>query len=198
MATSFSLGIAISLLVWYSQRHYGIGSDDGSSAILFGWCLTPTLLAVLYTQLTVILFEDGNRTEPFARLAEAPSEGTNAHGTVLQTPTAWWTVFLDVIFKRKPIGKTSWCLACSAFVNIMVLLTISPLSLALLTSEEIYIARPLDFNRLVPKADTQLPIMANRETYFRTTSALMRNVSTSAWITDDSVTLLFWPSTERS
>lgn len=43
--------------------------------VLFGWRFTPTLIAVLYAQMTVILFEDVKRTEPFARLAKASVEG---------------------------------------------------------------------------------------------------------------------------
>ena len=152
---------------------------------------------MLYTQLTVILFEDAKRTEPYNRLAKAPAEGASAYGTVLQTPRAWWSIFMD-LFKRKAIGKTSWCLICSALINILALLAISPLSSALLTSDEIVITKPLDFNRIVPKTDTRLPFVANRETYFRTMAALMRNISTSAWITDTSLTFPIWPSTEKA
>ena len=190
------LGITISLLVWYSQHHYGLGADDGSSAVLFGWRFTPTLLAVLYTQSTVILFEDAKRTEPFARLAQAPSEGASAFGTVLQTPRAWWAILLDIVLKRKSVGKTSWCLICTAVINVVALLAISPLSSALLTSEEIVITKTLDIRRSVPKIGLQLPIVASREAYFRTTSALMRDLSTSAWIKDTSITFPNWPSTD--
>ncbi|KAI4943902.1 hypothetical protein J4E91_009049 [Alternaria rosae] len=190
------LGITISLLIWYSQNHYGLGTDDGSSAALFGWRFTPTLLAVLYTQSTVILFEDAKRTEPFARLAQAPSEGASAFGTVLQTPRAWYAIFLDIVLKRKSVGKTSWCLICTAVINVVALLAISPLSSALLTSEEIVITKTLDIHRSVPKIGLQLPIVASREAYFRTTSALMRNISTSAWIKDTSITFPNWPSTD--
>ncbi|KAI4618006.1 uncharacterized protein J4E87_008015 [Alternaria ethzedia] len=192
------LGITISLLIWYSQHHYGLGADDGSSAVLFGWRFTPTLLAVLYTQSTVILFEDAKRTEPFARLARAPSEGASAYGTLLQTPRAWWAILLDIVLKRKSVGKTSWCLICTAVINVVALLAISPLSSALLTSEEIVITKALDISRSVPRIGLQLPIVASRETYFRTTSALMRNLSTSAWIKDTSITFPNWPSTDTA
>ncbi|CAN9250628.1 unnamed protein product [Alternaria alternata] len=148
--------------------------------------------------MTVILFEDAKRTEPFARLAQAPSEGVSAYGTVLQTPRAWWAIFLDIIFRRKSVGKTSWCLVCTAFINVMALLAISPLSSALLTSEEVVITKALDLSKTVPRADSQLPIVANRETYFRTMSSLMRNLSTSVWIEDTSITLPFWPSTDTA
>ncbi|XP_014553958.1 hypothetical protein COCVIDRAFT_40092 [Bipolaris victoriae FI3] len=78
----------------------------------------------------------------------------------------------------------------------MALFAISPLSSALLTSAEVVISKPIEFSRIVPRANAQLPIVANRETYFRTMAALMRNVSTSAWISDKSLTLPFWPSIE--
>ncbi|CAO2652775.1 Nn.00g021860.m01.CDS01 [Neocucurbitaria sp. VM-36] len=197
LVLSLTFGIVIIILIWYSQKNHGLGADDGSSAILFGWRFTPTLLAVLYTQLTVIIFDDAKRTEPFARLAKGPAEGASAHGTVLQTPRAWWSIFMDALFKRKVVGKTSWCLICSAFINVLALLAISPLSSALLSSEEVLISEVSSFTRVVPRDGIELPIVANRETYFRTMAVLMRNVSTSAWITDSSLTLPFWPSSEE-
>lgn len=125
MTTTATLGIAISLLIWYSQHHYGIGTDNGSSAILFGWRFTPTLLAVLYTQMTVILFEDAKRTEPFARLAQAPSEGVSAYGTVLQTPRAWWAIFWisysDESRLVKPAGALSAPLSSTLWLSSLYL-----------------------------------------------------------------------------
>jgi hypothetical protein len=148
--------------------------------------------------MTVILFEDAKRTEPFARLARAPAKGASAYGTVLQTPRAWWSIFGDVVFKRKKLGRTSWCLVLTALINTLALIAISPLSSALLTSEEVSISRPVEFSMVAPKDDVQLSLTADRETYFRTTSALMSNVSTSAWITDKTLTLPFWPSSEKA
>ena len=87
---SLILGIALACICWYSKKNHGLGQDDGSSAILFGWRFTPTLVAVFYTQMVVILFEDSKRTEPFARLANAPPGGAAAYGTILQTPKAWY------------------------------------------------------------------------------------------------------------
>lgn len=148
--------------------------------------------------MTVILFEDLKRTEPFARLASASPGGTSAYGSVLQTPRAWWSIFADVCFRRKRVGKTTWSLICAATINVLALLVISPLSSALLTSEEVLISRPVEFKRIIPRDNIQLPTTATRETYFRTMSALMRNVSTSAWVTDTSLTFPFWPSSESA
>jgi hypothetical protein len=180
----------------YSKKNQGIAADNGSSAILFGWRFTPTLIAVLYTQMTVILFEDVKRTEPFARLAKAPSGGASAYGTLLQTPRAWWSIFIDVCFKWKRIGKTSWSLICAAAINVMALLAISPLSSALLTSEEVLVAKTVDFTRITPKADVQISMVPTRETYYRTVNALLRNTSTSTWVANTSVTFPFWPTSE--
>lgn len=182
----------------YSKKHQGIAADNGSSAILFGWRFTPTLIAVLYAQMTVILFEDVKRTEPFARLAKAPAGGASAYGTLLQTPRAWWSIFIDVCFKRKRLGKTSWTLICAAIINVIALLAISPLSSALLTSEEVLVSKAINFARVAPKAGVQIPMIPTRETYYRTLNALLRNVSTSVWVADTSVSFPFWPTTESA
>ncbi|KAH7119731.1 hypothetical protein B0J11DRAFT_68808 [Dendryphion nanum] len=198
IVVSFSLGIATALLTWYSQKNFGLGKDDGSSGMLFGWRFTPTLIAVLYTQTVVILFEDIKRTEPFARLARPPTGGATAAGTLLYSPQAWWNILIDATVRRKKIGKTTWSLLCVTVVYIMALLAISPLSSAFLTSEEISVPRTVPFNRLVPRANAQLPLNSTRETYLRTTSSLMQNISTSTWSSDTSLTLPFWPLMEDS
>jgi len=182
----------------YSKRNHGIGTDNGSSEILFGWRFTPTLIAVLYAQMTVILFEDVKRTEPFARLARAPTGGAGAYGTLLQTPRAWWSIFFDFCFRRKRVGRTSWSLICSALINVIALLAISPLSSALLTSEEILIPKTVEFAKTTPKANTQIPMVPTRDTYYRAMNAALRNVTTSAWVTDTSSTLPFWPLSEAA
>jgi len=148
--------------------------------------------------MTVILFEDVKRTEPFARLSKAPSGGASAYGTLLQTPRAWWSIFIDVCFNRKRTGKTSWSLIGAAFVNFLALLAISPLSSALLTSEEVLVPKIINFTRIVPKADTQISMVPTTDTYYRTLNGLLRNVSTSAWISNTSVVFPFWPSSEAA
>ncbi|KAH7382515.1 hypothetical protein DE146DRAFT_792925 [Phaeosphaeria sp. MPI-PUGE-AT-0046c] len=195
---SLCLGSVLVYLTIHSKINHGIGADNGSSAILFGWRFTPTLIAVLFTQMTVILFEDVKRSEPFTRLATAPVGGASAYGTVLQTPRAWWSIFIDVCFRRKRIGHTSWSLICAAFINVIALLVISPLSSALLTSEEVLVPRSVEFSRIVPRADIQIPMVPTRETYYRAMNAVMRNVSTSAWLNDTSLAFPFWPSTEAA
>ncbi|KAH4125371.1 hypothetical protein HBH47_061270 [Parastagonospora nodorum] len=195
---SLCLGSVLVYLSIHSRQNHGLGEDDGSSAILFGWRFTPTLIAVFYAQMTVILFEDVKRTEPFTRLAKAPAGGTGAYGTLLQTPRAWWSIFIDVCFRRKKLGHTSWSLICAALINVIALLVISPLSSALLTSEEVLVPKSVQFSKLVPRANTQIPMIPTRETYYRSMNAVMRNVSTSAWLNDTSLAFPFWPSLERA
>jgi hypothetical protein len=197
-AVSLCLGSILVYLSVYSRQNHGIGQDNGSSIILFGWRFTPTLIAVLYAQMTVILFEDVKRTEPFVRLAKAPGGGASAYGTLLQTPRAWWSIFIDVCFRRKRLGHTSWSLVCAALINVIALIAISPLSSALLTSEEVLVPKSIEFTRIVPKASTQIPMIPTRETYYRAMNAVMRNVSTSAWINDTSLTFPFWPSSKAA
>jgi hypothetical protein len=181
-----------------SRQNHGIGPDNGSSAILFGWRFVPTLIAVLYAQMTVILFEDTKRSEPFARLATAPAGGVSAYGTLLQTPRAWWSVFADICFRRKRIGHTSWTLICAALINVIALLAISPLSSAFLTSEEVLMPKSVEFSRITPRANAQIPMVPSRDTYYRAMNAVMRNVTTSAWLTDTSLAFPFWPTSEKA
>ncbi|KAF2117412.1 hypothetical protein BDV96DRAFT_644835 [Lophiotrema nucula] len=196
MAFAFLLCIILALLVWYSHQHYGLGVDNGSSAVLFGWRFTPTLIAVLYAQITVIIFEDVKRTEPFARMAKPPPGGASAEETVLETSKPWWTTLYNELFRKKKGHKRSWALICSAIINIIAILVISPLSSALLVSDEIVIPKSMPFTRMIPKA--QLSLKADRGSYFRTmATTFQQNLSTSAWVSDASITLPFWVSSEQ-
>lgn len=56
----------------------------------------------------------------------------------------------------------------------------------------------MSFNTITLRTGTQLPIVADRETHFRTMAALMRNMSTSTWANDTSFTLPLWPANEQA
>ncbi|OAG04039.1 uncharacterized protein CC84DRAFT_1149876 [Paraphaeosphaeria sporulosa] len=103
---------------------------------------------------------------------------------------------MDATFKRKQVGKTSCTLICSTIINVLALLIISPLSAALLASDEVLVPRELDFTGLTPRTSAQLLSNATRETYFRTMAALTRNISTSVWNSDSLITFPVWPSSE--
>ncbi|KAF1980047.1 hypothetical protein BU23DRAFT_624942 [Bimuria novae-zelandiae CBS 107.79] len=224
-----SLGFGLSLigLHLYSRQHNGLGKDNGSSMVLFAWRFAPTLAAVLYTQVTVIIFEDVTvqyrslghppsqskqrlpqhsffdvtedvkRTEPFARLAKAPSSGATAYGTLLQTPKSWWSILNDIVFRRKSIGKTGWSLILALIVHVLALLAISPLSSALLATDEVVVPRTFEFTRLSPVEGNQITMNATRDAYLRIMASVTRNISDSAWSSDSSFTFSFWPSSEE-
>lgn len=191
---SLAFGISVICLHLYSRSHHGLGRDDGSFMVLFAWRFLPTLIAVLYTQITVIIFEDVKRTEPFARLASSPASGTSAYGTLLQSPKSWWGILYDMTFKRKKMGKTGWSLVFALFVHILALLAISPLSSALLATEEVFVPQTVDFTRSTPTGNSQVSMNGTRETYMRIMANMTRNMSNSAWTSDESFTLPFWPS----
>lgn len=189
----FCLGLCLTtfLLWWTSSTSYGLGSDDGSSALLFGWRYSPTMIAVVYVQMTAILFDDVKRTEIYARLARP--EGAEAMSSILKTPGAWWNALHDG-FSKKKHGRRSWVLVCAALLNIIGFMAISSLSAAYLFSDDVVVSKSTDFFTLTPITTSTLPIDADRSTHFRTIANLLQNVSTSPWITDDYTILPFWPA----
>lgn len=190
---AFALGFTYFLLLWWSQTNRGLGKDDGSSILLFGWRYTPTLIAILYVQLTAMLLNDVKRTEAFARLAQP--EGAVASSSVLQTTGAWWNALHDG-FSKKKNGSNSrgWVLIGASLVNITGFLAISPLSSTILASGDVAVPRTAQFQRQTVQPNSPLPVHADRTTRFRTVAHLLRNVSTSAWITDNYTVLPFWPT----
>ncbi|KAJ5986192.1 hypothetical protein N7451_010557 [Penicillium sp. IBT 35674x] len=193
----FCLGLCLTafLLWWKSSTSYGLGSDDGSSALLFGWRYSPTMIAVVYVQMTAILFDDVKRTEIYARLAR--TEGAMAMSSILKTPGAWWNALYDG-FSKKKHGRRSWVLVCAAFLNIIGFMAISSLSSAYLFADDVVVPKMTDFFTLMPVTNSPLPIDADRSTHFRTIANLLQNVSTSPWITDDYTILPFWPASLES
>ncbi|KAJ5103832.1 hypothetical protein N7532_004361 [Penicillium argentinense] len=188
---SFGICLVSFLLWWRSSTNYGLGSDDGSSAMLFGWRYSPTLIAVIYVQMTSVLFEDVKRTEPYARLARP--KGAEASASILKAPGAWWNALYDG-FAKKRNGSRSIVLICASFLNIIGFMAISPLSSAFLFSEDVVVPKSTAFTSLVPTKDSPLSLDSDRATHFRTIANLLQNVSTSPWITDEYTILPFWPT----
>ncbi|KAJ5751747.1 hypothetical protein N7520_008664 [Penicillium odoratum] len=149
------------------------------------------MIAVIYVQMTAVLFDDVKRTEPYARLARL--EGSEAMSSILKTPGAWWNALYDGFAKKKH-GRRSWVLICAALVNIIGFMAISSLSSAYLFSDDVVVSKPADFFTLTPVTNSPLPIDADRTTHFRTIANLLQNVSTSPWITDEYTILPFWPA----
>ena len=194
--TTLSLALAVTILglLRFSRSNNGLSPEVSA---MFGWKFAPTLIAVVYTQLTVILFDDVKRTEPFARLAKPPATTPKASKTILETPRQWWTTLAHGLNKNNNGGSRSWVVVCSCIVNILASLAISPLSSALLWSDSFQTIAEVDMVRVVPRDGSMIPVRAERETYLRTMGALLQNITTSAWISDEYVVLPFWPVAEN-
>lgn len=188
-ASIITLLIAVVLLCSLSVNNDGLGVDDGSSILFFAWRFTPSLLAVLYVQLTAMLLDDVKRTECFAQLAK--SGGAPAVSSILRAPGAWWDALANSLPKRNN-GQISWLLLSSAFINVLGFLIISPLSSSFLVSTEATVTKEMKFDRTTP----QLPVnlTSGRDTKLRIFGHLLQNVTTSAWISDDYTIFPFWPS----
>jgi hypothetical protein len=191
---SLALGLIAILLLKQSQSRYGLCDKED---VIFGWQFLPTLVAVLYTQLTVLLFEDVKRTEPFARLADSKvrdkRKGVCARLTILQASKSWWAILKDIFSFRKRGGQNSWIMIFSGLANAVSVLAVSPLSSLLLSVEDIAISRRSSFIRKIPTT-SGMNFTADRDTYFRTTDNIFQNTTTSPWISDDYVILPFWPA----
>lgn len=149
------------------------------------------MIAVIYVQMTTVLFEDIKRTEPYARLAR-PS-GAEASTSILRAPGAWWNALYDG-FAKKRNGSRSWTLICAVLLNVFSFWAISTLSSAYLFSDELVVPKSTNFLQLAPVTSSPLPIQADRTTNFQAIANLLQNVSTSPWITDEYTILPFWPA----
>lgn len=184
--------ILLSLVValwWRSVVNNGLGTDDGSSMLLFGWRFTPPLLAVLYVQVTAMLLDDVKRTECFARMARPG--GATAASSILRAPGAWWNALADGLSKHG--GRRSWLLFFTACLNIIGFLAISPLSSSFLELQEVMVTTDLDFTRM--NTQQRISLTSSRDTKLRVIGHVLQNISTSAWILDNYTILPFWPST---
>ncbi|KAF1965119.1 hypothetical protein BU23DRAFT_629080 [Bimuria novae-zelandiae CBS 107.79] len=187
---SLILGLVVALLYWRSHNNHGLCAE---SAAVTGWRFAPTLVAVVWAQLITILFNDIQRTEPFARLARSSENVPPASRTLLERPRQVLTAFAHAFNKKHNGGKRSWIILWASVVLVLSSIVIS-LSSALLASEETQIQRPFAMTRLMPQKGSTLQPLVERDTFFRTTGAILKNVTTSPWISDQYTVLPFWPS----
>jgi hypothetical protein len=68
-------------LYWHSHKNNGLCSEESAMS---GWKFVPTLIAVLYTQLTAMIFGAVKRTEPFAKMARTNGRIPVARYTLLE------------------------------------------------------------------------------------------------------------------
>jgi hypothetical protein len=188
------LGVVTIVLWQKSRKEYGLGSDTNSTILLMGWRYTPTLLAVVYSQMMIMLYEDVTRTDPFSRLARPG--GATAKTTILQRPREWWSVMINAYVKRE--GQRNWLMLYTCLVHLTALLAISPLSSALLTSEDVAVSKGVEFTRLAPHTNSALSLKPQGDTHFRTIGYLAQNVITSPWISGSYAIFPAWSANVTS
>ncbi|RDW58610.1 hypothetical protein BP6252_13086 [Coleophoma cylindrospora] len=189
ICASTMLGAATLSLTILSNANNGLGPDNNSSALLFGWRFTPTLVAVLYTLCTAALLLDVKRTEIFARMSRPG--GASALSTVCFPSRFWWNDPLDALNKRM-IGARSWVLLWASVVNIIGFLVISPLSAGLLTPVNIDVLQQTPFAFIKESPIANFPTDANDTIMLQAISGITLNISTSVWVVDDYYVKPFW------
>jgi len=191
-AAGFSITSAAITFALYRYSHNNNGLCAEVSAMP-GWKFIPTLIAVVYTQLTGIVLGAVKRTEPFARMAKTNGRIPVARYTLLEKAKPWWTTLTRGFQRRRNGGSWNWVTILSCSTYILAILGISPMSAALLSTKEMRQESPETLARLELRNGLMLQPRAERDTYLRTMGAIFQNYSSSPWITDDYVILPFWP-----
>lgn len=191
IAASIALGAASISITIYSAGNSGLGPDNDSAALLFGWRFTPTLLAVLYTLCTTTILTDTRRTEVYAHLAKP--RGASALATLCSPSRQWWNDPFDALNTRRS-GSRSWVLLWASLVNITAFLVISPLSAGLLAPVTVNIMRQTPFAFIDMPLPVEYPSGMNDTMILQTIAGAVLNKSTSTRILDDYFVTPFWPS----
>ena len=189
---SLSFAAVVGFLTWFSMAHNGLGHETDSTALLFGWRFSPTLLAVVYVLLETMLLVDVRRTEVFARLAR--NGASSAKDSILHGGDSWWNDPREALRKQKDGGWRSWTLFWTSIATIIGTLVVSPLSAGLLSIETIQVTTPTDFKRIAALDETPLVATADDTTYLRSIASSTLGLTTSAWLSDEYAVLPFWPS----
>ncbi|KAJ3574639.1 hypothetical protein NPX13_g4295 [Xylaria arbuscula] len=184
------LEIAVVVVHSISWRNAGLVTDNGSGILQVGSKFAPTLLATIYVFLASVLLDDVKRTEPFARLCSP--DGAPADLSVSWTADAWWDALFNSFPNRRK--KTSWALLCATLAFIFGFTIISPLSSSLIVSQTVIMNQKTQFRQLNIGPERPIKTQPVSETYYRTISSILRNVTTSAWISDKYAIVPFWPT----
>ena len=189
---SLSLGVVVLILTIYSVNNNGISDYHSSAAFLFAWRFLPTILAVVYSLAITTLRNDVRRTEAFARLSKPG--GATAASTLFLSNGFWWQDLAEGWRKRSNGGGRSWSLLFVSLLNILAILAISPLSAGVFSLTDVPVVRDTAFRRLLVPESVGFNGTTNDETYYRTTSSIIQNLVTSAWLYDSYAILPVWPA----
>jgi len=184
---ALSLGITLR-----SKNNRGLGTVQNTGIFLFGWRFTPTILASIYTILTMTLVRDIKRTEAFARLSRP--DGASADASLFLKFRAIWFEPYDALRQSGNDGFRNWALFWALMVNLMGLLLVTPLSAAFLSPRDILLSQEAPFLRHSSLENSSLQLSSDDNVIFRTVSSVLLNTPSSAWVTDDFVVRPVWPS----
>jgi hypothetical protein len=186
---SITFAATVFALYWRSHRNNGLYTEESAMP---GWKFVPTLIGVLYTQLTAMIFGAVKRTEPFAKMARTDGRIPVARYTLLEKTKPWWTTFARGFQRRRNGGSWNWIIILSCSSYMLAILGISPISAALLWTKEVPQTSSELLVQLEMRNGSTLHPRAERDTYLQTMGAILQNYSTSPWITDGFVVLPFW------
>jgi hypothetical protein len=187
---SIILAAIVFALYRHSHNNNGLCAEDSAMP---GWKFVPTLIAVVYTQLTGMVFGAVKRTDPFAKMAKTSGRIPVARYTLLEKTKPWWTTLARGFQRKRNGGSWNWVTILSSSLYILAILGISPMSAALLGTKEVHETIPEALVHLTMRNGSIIQPRAERDTYLRTMGAIFQNYSTSPWITDNFVILPFWP-----
>ncbi|KIW10142.1 hypothetical protein PV08_11103 [Exophiala spinifera] len=190
LSIALLLGLVVIFLLAYSATHHGLGRDDGSSSVLFGWRFTPTLITVLYSILTAMIYSDTLRTESFSQMSH--QSGADSASSILRSKEQWWTVLWSSLRRRHNHGQLNFYLLAVTLADIIGFLLINPLSSALLQSQSIDLESQISFSRYRVDETEPLRMESDDLVYFRTVGNILQNLTTSAWLTEKYAVVPFW------
>lgn len=175
-----------------STQSDGLVDDTGSSISYFAWRFLPTLLAVTYVTMLMIVTDGVKRIESLARLAN--EDGTSAAASILRTPGSWWTAFIDSFPRKSNDSRFSPTMLCAVLAYILGFLIISPFSSALLSSKDVAISSKTTMLRVQLNPGQSLQPRLGPTEYFGAVGHTLQNVAISPWITENYTVLPFWPA----
>jgi hypothetical protein len=196
----FFLSIGLSALVLgltiQSEKHQGLGQVQDLSIFTFAWRYTPTILAVIYTLFAAVIIKDVKRTEPYARLSRP--DGASASSSLFLRSGTFWSDPLNALSKEKNGGYRNWALFWASIMGLLGLLIVVPFSSALLSPREISDTNKVSFSAFATSSGDPLELTADDSILFRTTTGILLNSTTNAWVSNDYTVAPFWLSNQNA
>lgn len=186
--------VVVSVLHYESYKHNGLATDSGSPGLYFAWRFMPTLVAVSYVTMLMIVLDAVKHTEPFARMVRVG--GATVESSISRKPGAWWTAFIDSFPRKQNGGHFSIAMLLAATIYILGLFVVSPFSSALLQIKEVSISAATPFDTIQLDNNTPLSFQPKTLDIAQTMAHALQNVTTSPWIKGGYSIIPFWPSQE--